>query len=231
MQSELGRISNNTLAILLMIIMGALFYALITFDAEKNSEQIKFNKKNQTQIIHKTYFNQETKKTEDQKQQINKQEPIKIKENFQDGLGHTNTVQYFELNEFGAGIAAKAFFMHDINKDGKPDRITRTRHETGTANFSNEYAIELNQNGQFIDITPEKLNTVEGIECARTKFLFKFKPRFELIKISRQSASQPDMSSTAIMTRYVFANNQIVPIETKDMGQVCDVRELFQSLI
>ena len=101
---------------------------------------------------------------------------------FSDGLINPDSAEKYQLDEYGAGISERDIFNRDINGDGRMDRITRTRNENGTSHFYYQYKIELNENGKFVDITPDGFRTTEGAECALQKLQFVFNPDFQVIK-------------------------------------------------
>ena len=146
---------------------------------------------------------------------------------FSDGLTDPTFSDTYELDEFGTGISERDIFDVDINNDGRNDRITRTRNENGTSHFYYQYKIELNQNGNFVDITPDGFRTTEGAECALQKLQFKFKPEFRVIKISRDWQDSWDTPTQAIKTVYGFQDGGINQIKTEPMKVVCDVADLF----
>ncbi len=146
---------------------------------------------------------------------------------FSDGLVNPDFSEQYQLDEFGAGISERDIFDRDIDGDGYRDRITRTRNENGTAHFYYEYKIELNKNGDFIDITPDGFRTTEGAECALTKLQFGFQPEFRVIKISRDWQDSWDTPTMATRTIYTFENHKIIPIESKPLKSVCNVVDLF----
>lgn len=146
---------------------------------------------------------------------------------FTDGLNNPESSETFQLDEFGAGIAERDIFRVDINADNQPDRITRTRHENGTAHFYYEYTIEIADNGQFINITPNGFRTTEGPECALQKLQFTNSPKFRVVKISRNWRDTWETPTTATRTVYEYQDGKIVPTAQTEMEPVCDVRELF----
>ena len=118
-------------------------------------------------------------------------------------------------------------FRRDINNDGRPDRITRRRVENGTAHFTYEYTIELNIDDEFVDITPDGFNTVEGAQCALGKLRFVFTPAFQVIKISRPWNETWTTPTPAKKDTFSIIQNQIHHIDSAAMPTVCDVAELF----
>lgn len=146
---------------------------------------------------------------------------------FSDGLIKPNFSDKYDLDEFGAGISERDIFDIDINNDGRNDRITRTRNENGTSHFYYQYKIELNQNGKFVDITPEGFRTTEGAECALTKLQFVFQPEFRVIKISRDWQESWDTPTMATKTVYALENGNLKQISSTPMKVICDVSDLF----
>lgn len=146
---------------------------------------------------------------------------------FSDGLTNPDFIKTYPLDEFGAGIAERAIFDVDINKDGRPDRITRTRNENGTAHFYYEYKVELNQNGNFIDITPDNFRTVEGAECALQKLQFVFVPRFHVVKISRDWSETWATPTMARRTVYTINNNVFNASAPENLKVICNVADMF----
>lgn len=147
---------------------------------------------------------------------------------FSDGLINPDFSQSYQLDEFGSGLAQRDIFDIDINEDGIRDRITRNRNENGTAHFYDEYKIELNIDGEFVDITPDGFRTTEGAECALTKIKFIFQPDFRVIKISRPWQDSWETPTMATRTTYAFnENNILAPVSSQQLKTVCDVSDLF----
>lgn len=146
---------------------------------------------------------------------------------FSDGLSNSSFSEKYKLDEFGTGVSEKDIFDVDINGDGRNDRITRTRHENGTSHFYYQYKIELNQNGKFVDITPDGFRTTEGAECALQKLQFKFKPEFQVIKISRDWQDSWDTPTMATKTIYNIEKGSLQQVNVERMKTVCDVSDLF----
>ncbi len=146
---------------------------------------------------------------------------------FSDGLENPDFSEQYQLDEFGAGVSERDIFDRDIDGDGRRDRITRTRHENGTPHFYYEYKIELNKNGEFIDITPDGFRTTEGAECALQKLQFVFQPTFQVIKISRDWSESWDTPTMANRTVYEINNGQMPPGATTPLKVVCNVADLF----
>ncbi len=147
--------------------------------------------------------------------------------NFNDGLIKPNFSETYELNEFGEGVAQKEIFDQDINGDGRNDRITKTKYENGTAHYYYTYKIELNQNGVFVDITPDDFKTIEGADCSLQKLQFIFTPDFRVKKISRDWQDSWTTPTMAIQTTYALTDNSLQPINSKKLKEICNVAELF----
>lgn len=146
---------------------------------------------------------------------------------FSDGLYDPVSVHNFEPDDFGAGVVEVAVFSYDINEDGRPDRISRARRETGTAHFQYLYKVELNDGKKMVNITPKELFTVEGAECAHQKIQFSFKPDFSITKISRPMGEDWNTPTQSTKTVYTLWNNGIHIATTSEYKTVCDVSELF----
>lgn len=147
---------------------------------------------------------------------------------FTDGLGQPNSSTEIQPDETGAGITKIDVFEFDLNNDGITDRITRSKHETGTSHAWQEYTIELKRdNNTWNNITPDGFRTTEGAECSLQKLQFIFEPKFHVIKISRPWESTWDTPTVAKKTVYIIQDNKIVPNETLNAGTVCDVKDLF----
>ena len=146
---------------------------------------------------------------------------------FTDGLDNPDFSEEYPLDETGTGVAARTIFDRDINGDGIRDIITRTRNENGTAHHYYQYKIELNNGGEFVDITPDEFRTVEGAECALAKIQFSFHPEFRAVKITRPWNVSWTTPTTATKIVYAMENQKLVPIERTEMKSVCDVTDLF----
>ena len=147
--------------------------------------------------------------------------------NFTDGLENPESVRNFAPDEFGAGVVEVATFSYDIDGDGRPDKISRARRETGTAHFQYIYKVELNNGEKLINITPKDFFTVEGAECAHQKIQFSFKPDFSIVKISRPMGEDWNTPTQSTKTVYTLWNNNLHIAETSEYKTVCDVAELF----
>ena len=146
---------------------------------------------------------------------------------FNDGLGKTKDKIGYKPDETGTGVTRIETFSFDINSDGQDDKITRIRHENGTAHFWDEYTIEINENNRFRTITTDDFRTINGADCALQKIKFVFKPKFQVIKISRPWVDSWTTPSMATQTTYELINNKMVMVETKKLSSVCDVTDLF----
>lgn len=202
---ESGSVIFTILFVLLMVVIAVLLYLLLGGKAQEKNNTIGVTSPVQSITSTKT-----------------EEDGI-----FSDGLKNPSFSETYKLDDFGTGISSKEIFDYDINNDGKKDRITKTKYENGNAHFYYEYKIEINQNGEFIDITPNGFRTTEGAECALQKLKFIFKPDFRVIKISRDwkdSWSTPTMAQETIFS---LSNNSLNPVSTKNLKEICDVSELF----
>ncbi len=203
-----GNIALNILLIVMFIIIAGLIYILAGGEIPKFSQK-------PSGVASPNMPAQQVKSTQSN-------------DSFSDGLINPSFSEKYELDDFGEGISEKEIFDVDINRDGKQDRITRTRNENGTSHFYYQYKIELNQNGTFVDITPDGFRTTEGAECALQKLQFKFTPDFQVIKISRDWETSWDTPTMAKKTTYTFNKGQLIPIESnKSMKVICNVEDLF----
>lgn len=148
-------------------------------------------------------------------------------ESFSDGLTNPDSVTQYQLDESGTGLAEKSIYYIDINKDSKPDRITKTFLETGNAHSYYEYKIELNQNGKFVNITPKGFRTVNGADCDLQQIQFIFRPQFKVVLISRELGEIWTDATPAQKQVFQISENKLQKMETKTLRKVCDVRELF----
>jgi len=171
-----------------------------------------------------------TNKTSSKNESIDIENPILTTQNmgeFTDGLRDPVSVHTFEPDEFGEGVIEVATFSYDINEDGRPDRISRARKETGTAHFQYIYKIELNTGDKMVNITPKDLVTVEGAECAHQKIQFSFKPDFSITKISRPMGENWNTPTQSTKTIYALWNDNLHIATTTEYKTICDVSELF----
>ncbi len=146
---------------------------------------------------------------------------------FSDGLINPESSHQGRLDQYGAGVAQTDVFSIDINDDGVPDKITRVRHENGTDHFYFEYQIQVNIDGQMVNVIDENLRTTESAECALQKIKFQFKPTFQVIKISRPWVNSWTTPSMATKTTYNFVNGKLVPTNVSEMKVICDVAQLI----
>lgn len=146
---------------------------------------------------------------------------------FSDGLNNPTTINRFEPDEFGTGITETAEYTYDINQDGRPDKIIRSRKETGTVHFQYIYKILLNEENKFVDITPKDFFTIEGTECALQKIQFSFDPDFSVIKISRPLGDDWYTPTRSVKTTYSLWSNKMHTVNSMVYKTVCDVSELF----
>lgn len=204
---ESGNITFNILLIIMFIIIAVLIYILA------GGKIPKFTKNN----------------TGVQSPEMPIVQPSAMQQSagFSDGLTKPDFSEQYPLNEFGEGISERDIFDIDVNGDGQRDRITRTRNDNGTSHFYYQYKIELNENGKFVDITPDGFRTTEGAECALQKLQFVFNPDFQVIKISRNWDTSWDTPTMATRTMYTFNNGEMISHTPQQMKIVCDVSDLF----
>jgi len=153
--------------------------------------------------------------------------PARANGEFTDGLGQPDEVTNHTPDEFGAGIVSIETFNRDINNDGRPDRITRTRVENGTAHFYYEYKIELGTDGGMRDITPDGFRTTEGARCALQKLRFSFRPDFTVTKVSRNWRDSWDTPTPSTKTVFSMQGENLEISETQKLKSVCDVADLL----
>lgn len=146
---------------------------------------------------------------------------------FSDGLANPTTVNRSSPDEFGVGVTEIAEYTYDINQDGRPDKIVRTRKETGTAHFQYIYKILLNSETGLVDITPKDFFTIEGTECALQKIQFSFEPDFFVTKISRPLGNNWYAPTQSTKTVYSLWANKMRTVSEIVYKTVCDVSELF----
>ena len=146
---------------------------------------------------------------------------------FSDGLGTPDATTRYELDDFGAGVARRDVFMRDINGDGEPDRITRTRVENGTDHYFDEYTIELKNGNSYTDITPPDMRTVESADCAVARYQFIFRPTFRIIKIARPWRDTWTTPTMATRTIYRLGDNTLRAGGAEPIKEVCNVADLF----
>lgn len=200
--------ARTILVIIILVIIGVLMYMLATQDRPQSAN---------TNIAVKSPINIPEKNTD-----------IAIDfDSFNDGLHNPNSAQENSPDEYGVGITSVRVYMHDLNRDGRMDRITRTHIENGTSHFTNTYKIEIATADGFIDITPPDMQTVESADCALQKLRFSFAPIFSIEKIGREMGD--DYTTPTMAYRYVYRleNNQMVEISKTPMREICDVSELF----
>lgn len=207
-QSQRGAMALNIILVIMLIIIGVLIYLLAGGEMPR---------------IGKTrgVDSPETLTTADDAP------TLRTQAGFTDGLTNPVSVSRGTLDEFGAGIAETSVYEIDINDDGRPDRITRTRHETGTDHFYDEYKIEINHGGRYSDITPSGFRTTEGAECALQKLQFSFRPDFRVVKISRPWQDTWTTPTMATKTTYAFVGDELRATGSEQMKVVCEVSDLF----
>ncbi len=207
-KSQRGATGLTVLLVIMLVVIGVLGYMLIA---------------GKTPQIHRT--NNVESPTINATNTTNQPAPTNKTES--DGLINPDYSEQYELNEFGAGVARMDAFNRDINHDGRPDRIIRTRHENGTDHYYDQYQIAINNNGTYIDITPDGFRTTQGAECALQKLQFAFRPDFRVVKISRPWQESWTTPTMATETVYTIVKNKLQPISTRQLKVVCDVSDLF----
>lgn len=207
MKNQNGNIVTNITLSILVVAIGGLLYTL-------------WKRQPENSVVNNIIENHETHQHDHKKLNASV---------FSDGLNKPESQFTQEPDETGAGIVNTAIFNIDINGDKLSDKITRIRHESGTAHFWDEYKIEINQNGKYKNITPNGFRTTIGAECALQQLQFKFKPYFHVVKISRQWKGTWDSPSMATRTIYTLDDNKFVSAPPQQLGVVCDVTELFKE--
>ena len=175
-------------------------------------------------VLYTTYNKQ---KTNEQNAPVFSDEFTTTNVIFSDGLTNPDSVTKYQLDEFDVGVSEKNIYYADINQDNKPDRITRTFTETGNAHSYYEYKIELNQDGKYIDITPENFRTISGADCDLQLIQFVFRPQFRIILISRDMGETWIDATVAKKQVFQMSENKLKQTETKILRKVCDVKNLF----
>jgi len=146
---------------------------------------------------------------------------------FSDGLINPVSTTNYELGEDEIGITEKSIYMVDINNDNALDRITKTFFDNGNAHSYYEYKIELNKNGNYVDITPDNFRTVNGADCDLQQIKFVFKPQFQIIVIGREMGETWVEPTIATKHVYSLANEKLKVSKGKALRAICDVKELF----
>jgi hypothetical protein len=177
-------------------------------------------------FLYKKFSSNKTNITQP-KEQIFTDDNVFDSEEFSDGLMNPDSVITYPLQEFETGISEKYVYAIDINKDGKPDRITKTFFENGNAHSYYKYSIELNNGKKYIDITPKGLQTTNGADCDLQQIQFKFKPQFQIVVISREMGDTWDEPTMANKTTYSLKNDVLNESSKTPLRKICDVKELF----
>jgi len=211
MKQQRGSVALNILLVIMLIIIGVLIYLLARGDKVQTGQTFGINSPGAVQS------------GDAQNRPV-----TKVAAEFTDGLGAPNSSFGADLDEMGVGIASTDIFDRDINGDGRPDRITRTRVENGTSHYYYEYKIELNNGAQYIDITPPDFRTVEGADCALKKIQFIFEPDFAAIVISRPWRDTWTTPTRATKTTYAISGGQMNISNATQMKTICDVSQLFE---
>lgn len=160
-------------------------------------------------------------------QQIFNDEVLNKPVGFSDGLVKPDSVTRYPLDEFDTGLSEKTIYYVDINKDGNQDRITKSFIETGNAHSYYKYKIELNDNGKYVDITPDGLQTTNGDVCDLQQIQFKFKPYFKIIMIYRPMGNNWNEPTVATKKVFTLDGKKFKTDVPKQIRPICDVKELF----
>lgn len=213
--NERGALTANILLVLLLVVIGVLIYLVSLNRAPNAGRTIGTSSPEYVSAPRRTAPAGEQITADDNEAE------------FDDGLAQPESVTEYPLNDVGEGIASIEVFRHDINNDGRMDKITRTRTETGTSHFSYQYKVELNTENGFVDITPDGFDTIEGAECSLQKIRFSFTPAFQAVKISRPWNESWATPTDATRDTYSIIRGRLYQIDTRPMGTVCDVAQLF----
>ena len=146
---------------------------------------------------------------------------------FSDGLKNPSSVSTYTLGDDEVGISEKNVYLIDINNDKVPDRITKSFFDNGNAHSYYEYKIELNQDGRYIDITPDNFRTVNGADCDLQQVKFVFKPKFKVIMIYRDMGDTWVDATMAKKRVFSLVGNKLKASADETLRKVCDVKELF----
>lgn len=149
------------------------------------------------------------------------------KNGFSDGLPTPDSIITHKLDEFGMGPSVKYIYYIDINKDGKPDKITKTLIETGNAHSYYEYTLAIKQGDEYIDITPNNFATINGEPCDLQQIQFGFVPQFRVKLIYRELGDSWLQPTVAKQKIFLLNDNELKTYTETELRPVCDVKELF----
>ena len=180
-------------------------------------------------VVYKKYNQPETKLLQnDTIIAIDKPTPAPvIKKGFSDGLPTPDSSITHKTDEFGMGVAAKYIYYIDINKDGKPDKITKTFIETGNAHSYYKYTIEIKNGDEYVDITPDNFATINGEPCDLQQIQFSFVPQFRAKLIYRELGDSWLQPTVAKQKTFILSDNKWKTYNETELRPVCDVKELF----
>lgn len=150
-----------------------------------------------------------------------------VKKGFSDGLPAPDSTITYKPDEFGMGPSVKYIYYIDINKDGTPDKITKTFVETGNAHSYYEYTIEVKTGDKYIDITPDNFTTINGEPCDLQQIQFSFIPQFRAKLVYRELGDSWLEPTVAKQKTFVLKNNNWKTYAETELRPVCDVKELF----
>ena len=216
--NQYGGVAFNVVLVLLIVVIGLMVYVLVSGGDARTNRNAEF-------LTGAVDTNMSDSRAPTMR--TTNDTAVSDPRDFDDGLGRADATRTYELDEVGAGLARIDAFSRDINNDGRPDRITRRLVENGTAHFTYKYKIELNTPDVWVDITPDDFYTIEGAECSLQKLHFVFSPAFGVIKISRPWQDSWDTPTAAVRDIYAIRGDNIVRVNSRDVGVVCDVAERF----
>lgn len=147
---------------------------------------------------------------------------------FSDGLPKPDTVINYTLDDFDTGPSKKYVYYIDIDKNGTLDKITKTFIETGNAHSYYEYTIEIKKDNDYINITPDNFNTINGAECDLQQIQFTFVPQFMVKLIHRELGEESwNQPTTAKQKTFILNDTNWKTYAETELRPVCDVKELF----
>lgn len=159
---------------------------------------------------------------------------------FDDGLYKPWKVENGVLDQFGEGVISREIYKGVFGMQKIPYTIEKANIATnGRENFA-EYKVVIHKksgenNATFsdhqkqviLDVTPQDLNTINGADCSLKRIKFGFDPSLTITVISRPFIDTWITPSMATMKRYTLKDNKMELIESKEIGVICDVTELF----
>lgn len=149
------------------------------------------------------------------------------KHGFSDGLPTPDSTITYKQDEFSMGPSTKYIYYIDINKDGTPDKITKTFVETGNAHSYYKYTIEIKKGEEYIDITPNNFTTINGEPCDLQQIQFSFVPQFRAKLIYRELGDSWLQPTVAKQKTFILNDTNWKTYDETELRPVCDVKELF----